>query len=48
MLFRSGLKALEDWLSDQGVKNIQNVNDKLAAAKPWYSFYGVTSVAALG
>jgi len=45
---KQGLKALEDWLSDQGVKNIKNVNDKLAAAKPWYSFYGVTSVAALG
>jgi tagatose 1,6-diphosphate aldolase len=45
---KQGLKALEDWLADQGVKNIKNVNDKLAAAKPWYSFYGVTSVAALG
>jgi len=45
---KQGLKALEDWLSDHGVKNIKNVNDKLAAAKPWYSFYGVTSVAALG
>jgi tagatose 1,6-diphosphate aldolase len=45
---KSGLKALEDWLSDQGVKNIKNVNDKLAAAKPWYSFYGVTSASALG
>jgi tagatose 1,6-diphosphate aldolase len=45
---KQGLKALEDWLADQGVKNIKNVNDKLAAAKPWYSFYGVTSAAALG
>lgn len=45
---KQGLKALEDWLSDQGVKNIQNVNDKLAAAKPWFSFYGVTSSSALG
>ncbi|MCL4523408.1 MAG: tagatose 1,6-diphosphate aldolase [Acidobacteria bacterium] len=45
---KQGLKALEDWLADQGVKNIKNVNDKLAAAKPWFSFYGVTSVAALG
>ena len=45
---KQGLKALEDWLSDQGVKNIKNVNDKLAAAKSWYSFYGVTSMAALG
>ncbi len=45
---KQGLKALEDWLADQGVKNIKNVNDKLTAAKPWYSLYGVTSVAALG
>ncbi len=45
---KQGLKALEDWLSDQGVKNIKNVNDKLAVAKPWFSFYGVSSAAALG
>lgn len=45
---KQGLKALEDWLADQGVKNIKNVNDKLVVAKPWYSFYGVTSSAALG
>jgi tagatose 1,6-diphosphate aldolase len=44
---KQGVKALEDWLADQGVKNINNVNDRLKAAKPWYSFYGVTSVAAL-
>jgi len=42
-----GIKALEDWLADQGVKNIKNVNDRLAAAKPWFSFYGAASVAAL-
>ena len=45
---KQGAKALEDWLSDQGVKNIKNVNGRLAAAKPWYSFYGVTSASALG
>ncbi len=44
---KSGARALEDWLSDQGVKNINNVNDRLKAAKPWFSFYGVTSSAAL-
>jgi tagatose 1,6-diphosphate aldolase len=42
-----GVKALEDWLNDQGVKNINNVNSRLAAAKPWFSFYGVSSVSAL-
>ena len=44
---KGGAKALEDWLSDQGVKNIQAVNARLKAAKPWYSFYGVESAAAL-
>jgi tagatose 1,6-diphosphate aldolase len=45
---KQGPKALEDWLGEQGVKNINNVNSRLAAAKPWYSFYGATSAAALG
>jgi tagatose 1,6-diphosphate aldolase len=44
---KQGVKALEDWLSDQGVKNIKNVNGRLTAAKPWFSFYGASSVAAL-
>jgi tagatose 1,6-diphosphate aldolase len=44
---KQGVKALEDWLADQGVKNIKNVNDRLMAAKPWFSFYGATSAAAL-
>jgi tagatose 1,6-diphosphate aldolase len=44
---KQGAKALEDWLNDQGVKNIKNVNERLKAAKPWFSFYGATSAAAL-
>jgi tagatose 1,6-diphosphate aldolase len=44
---KHGIKALEDWLADQGVKNIQNVNAKLTAAKPWFEFYGAKSAAAL-
>jgi tagatose 1,6-diphosphate aldolase len=44
---KQGAKALEDWLSDQGVKNITNVNNHLAAARPWFGFYGATSPAAL-
>jgi tagatose 1,6-diphosphate aldolase len=44
---KHGVKALEEWLNDQGVKNIKNVNSRLAAAKPWFSFYGATSAAAL-
>ena len=44
---KQGVKALEDWLSAQGVQNIENVNDRLTAAKPWFAFYGVDSAAAL-
>jgi tagatose 1,6-diphosphate aldolase len=40
---KQGVKALEDWLGNQGVKNIQNVNDRLKAAKPWFGFYGAKS-----
>jgi tagatose 1,6-diphosphate aldolase len=42
-----GLKAFEEWLAKQGVVNINNVNQRLAAAKPWFSFYGAASVSAL-
>jgi tagatose 1,6-diphosphate aldolase len=44
---KQGLKALEDWLEKEGVANINNVNARLAAAKPWFSFYGAASAAAL-
>jgi tagatose 1,6-diphosphate aldolase len=44
---KQGLKAFEEWLSKQGVTNIENVNKRLAAAKPWFSFYGAASVTAL-
>jgi len=44
---KQGVKALEDWLSDTGVKNINNVNARLKAAKPWFAFYGAKSAAAL-
>lgn len=38
---KQGGKALEDWLSDQGVKNIQMLNEVLAkGAKPWWTHYG--------
>jgi tagatose 1,6-diphosphate aldolase len=45
---KQGVKALEDWLVDQGVKNINNVNGCLNSASPWFSFYGASSAAALG
>jgi tagatose 1,6-diphosphate aldolase len=44
---KQGLKAFEEWLSKQGVANINNVNQRLTAAKPWFSFYGAASVTAL-
>ncbi len=38
---KQGLKALEDWLADRGVKNIQALNAVLdKTAKPWYAAYG--------
>ncbi len=40
---KQGPAALEEWLQDHGVKNIENVNDCLKEAKPWYSFYGAAS-----
>ena len=34
-----GNKAFRDWLSTEGVKNIENVNQSLKAATSWFSFY---------
>ncbi len=44
---KQGLKAFEEWLGKQGVENINNVNKRLAAAKPWFSFYGAASATVL-
>ena len=38
---KQGRQAFEQWMRDQGVKNIKNVNDRLKAATPWYEMYGV-------
>jgi tagatose 1,6-diphosphate aldolase len=35
-----GAAALEDWLQEHGVRNIQNVNVHLAAARPWFERIG--------
>ncbi len=40
---KNGVKALEDWLADEGVKNITAVNDAIKSAKPWYAKYGVAA-----
>jgi tagatose 1,6-diphosphate aldolase len=44
---KQGEKAFIDWMNTQGVKNIQNVNEKLKAATPWFEAYGAKSEAAL-
>ena len=42
---QQGVKALEDWLNTEGVKNIESVNAALKPAKPWYAKAGVTVAA---
>jgi len=42
---KQGVKALEDWLSDKGVKNISAVNAAIQSAKPWYAKAGIAAAA---
>jgi tagatose 1,6-diphosphate aldolase len=42
---KQGVKALEDWLLDQGVKNINAVNAALSGATPWQKKLGLTAAA---
>jgi tagatose 1,6-diphosphate aldolase len=37
---KQGVKALEDWLSREGVKNINAVNAAIKSAKPWRAKLG--------
>jgi len=43
-----GVEAFRKWLETEGVANIDNVNNALKAATPWYSLYGVQGPAAAG
>ena len=43
---KQGVKALEDWLQREGVKNINAVNNAIQSAKPWYAKLGISPVAA--
>ena len=43
---QQGAKAFEAWLKDEGVKNIDNVNNALKAATSWYSIYDVPEAVA--
>ena len=38
---KQGVKALEDWLAKDGVKNIEAVNNAIKSAKPWQAKAGV-------
>jgi tagatose 1,6-diphosphate aldolase len=42
---KQGIKALEDWLSKEGVKNIEAVNAAITSAKPWYLKAGLSQSA---
>ncbi|MBV9768179.1 MAG: tagatose 1,6-diphosphate aldolase [Bryobacterales bacterium] len=42
---KRGVKALEDWLSTEGVKNIDSVNAAIKPAKPWYTKAGLPQAA---
>src|SRR6202023_1834995 len=41
---KQGAAAFCQWLETEGVKNIQNINEKLKAATSWHSIYGVELV----
>jgi len=38
---KHGADAFRKWLENEGVRNINNVNDRLKAATSWHSIYGV-------
>jgi tagatose 1,6-diphosphate aldolase len=38
---QNGPKAFHDWISGEGVKNIENVNKALQSASSWFPIYGV-------
>jgi tagatose 1,6-diphosphate aldolase len=44
---KQGAGAFRSWLETEGVKNVTNVNARLAAAHPWFEFYGARAAAEL-
>ena len=40
---KQGAGAFRKWLEDEGVRNINNVNERLKPARPWFEFYGAKS-----
>ena len=45
---KQGPAAFKQWLETTGVENIENVNQALKAASPWYLKFGATSLEELG
>ena len=45
---QQGPQAFRKWLEEQGVKNINNVNERLKAATSWHSIYEVKEPAMVG
>jgi len=41
---KQGVKALEEWLQREGVKNINAVNDAIRSATPWHAKLSVAAV----
>ncbi|MHB1674336.1 MAG: tagatose 1,6-diphosphate aldolase [Acidobacteriaceae bacterium] len=42
---KDGAAAFEDWLNTQGAENIQQVNNVLKSARPWYEKLGAEALA---
>jgi tagatose 1,6-diphosphate aldolase len=42
---QQGAQALDRWLQQHGVRNIQNVNAQLTAARPWFESAGAAKKA---
>ena len=40
---KKGVGALDEWLKQEGVRNIENVNARLAAARPWQEKFAVAA-----
>jgi tagatose 1,6-diphosphate aldolase len=38
-----GRTALDDWLGSEGIRNVENVNQRLAAATPWFAIQSASS-----
>jgi tagatose 1,6-diphosphate aldolase len=39
VLVEKGPAALDDWLLSEGIRNVENVNQRLAAATPWFAVH---------